>query len=92
MVFDWILCFNHAISVAGIVLDVSFRYLMLSSLVGFYSIPFLRRLTPKVGDTAMTKVIGNCVTLLILSSALPVLSRTLGQFKRLNPREALPEF
>ena len=52
---------------------------MLSSLVGFYSIPFLVRLTPKYHDTPMTKIIGNCVTLLILSSALPVLSRTLGK-------------
>ncbi|XP_036211959.1 limb region 1 protein homolog isoform X5 [Myotis myotis] len=33
---------------------------------------------PKKDDTTMTKIIGNCVSLLVLSSALPVMSRTLG--------------
>uniref|UniRef100_S4RXV9 Limb development membrane protein 1-like n=1 Tax=Petromyzon marinus TaxID=7757 RepID=S4RXV9_PETMA len=53
-------------------------YLMLSSVLGFYSLPTFMPLTPKSQDTPMTKIIGNCVSLLILSSALPVLSRTLG--------------
>lgn len=53
-------------------------YLMVSSFVGFYSSPFFSRLLPRWQDTTMTKIIGNCVSLLVLSSALPVFSRTLG--------------
>ncbi|XP_028653947.1 limb region 1 homolog-like protein [Erpetoichthys calabaricus] len=53
-------------------------YLMVSSVVGFYSSPFFTRLLPRKQDTTMTKIIGNCVSLLVLSSALPVFSRTLG--------------
>nr|XP_033787500.1 limb region 1 protein homolog isoform X1 [Geotrypetes seraphini] len=53
-------------------------YLMVSSVVGFYSLCFFRTFIPKKDDTTMTKVIGNCVSILVLSSALPVMSRTLG--------------
>lgn len=53
-------------------------YLMIASLVGLYSVPWLARLRPLVRETTTTKVIANCIVLLILSSALPVLSRTLG--------------
>nr|KAF6374124.1 limb development membrane protein 1 like [Pipistrellus kuhlii] len=53
-------------------------YLMVSSIVGFYSSPLFRGLRPRWHDTAMTQIIGNCVCLLVLSSALPVFSRTLG--------------
>jgi len=53
-------------------------YLMIASLVGLYSVPCFARLRPVVRETTTTKVIGNCIVLLILSSALPVLSRTLG--------------
>nr|XP_056718969.1 protein LMBR1L [Euleptes europaea] len=53
-------------------------YLMISSVVGFYSSPLFTKLLPERHDTTMTKIIGNCVSLLVLSSALPVLSRTLG--------------
>lgn len=53
-------------------------YLMAASLVGFYSVPFLRRLKPARKQTSMTKIICNCVIFIILTSALPVLARTLG--------------
>ncbi|KAB0399204.1 hypothetical protein E2I00_006262, partial [Balaenoptera physalus] len=53
-------------------------YLMVSSVVGFYSSPLFWGLRPRWHDTAMTQIIGNCVCLLVLSSALPVFSRTLG--------------
>ncbi|XP_033927254.1 protein LMBR1L isoform X3 [Melopsittacus undulatus] len=53
-------------------------YLMVSSVVGFYSSPLFTRLLPARQDTPLTKIIGNCVSLLVLSSALPVFSRTLG--------------
>ncbi|XP_058438847.1 limb region 1 protein homolog isoform X5 [Marmota monax] len=53
-------------------------YLMVSSVVGFYSLRFFGNFTPRKDDTTMTKIIGNCVSILVLSSALPVMSRTLG--------------
>ncbi|RMX41752.1 hypothetical protein pdam_00005592 [Pocillopora damicornis] len=53
--------------------------LLLTVLVlGLYSVPYFSRLRPAVRETTTTKVIANCIVLLILSSALPVLSRTLG--------------
>uniref|UniRef100_A0A452HWN9 Uncharacterized protein n=1 Tax=Gopherus agassizii TaxID=38772 RepID=A0A452HWN9_9SAUR len=54
------------------------NYLMVSSVVGFYSLRFFGNFTPRKDDTTMTKIIGNCVSILVLSSALPVMSRTLG--------------
>ncbi|ETE72739.1 Limb region 1 protein-like protein, partial [Ophiophagus hannah] len=53
-------------------------YLMVSSVVGFYSLRIFGDFTPKKDETTMTKIIGNCVSILVLSSALPVMSRTLG--------------
>ncbi|XP_072019983.1 protein LMBR1L-like [Amphiura filiformis] len=53
-------------------------YFMLASVVGLYGVPFVGRMIPHWQDTSMTKVIVNCLVLLILSSALPVLSRILG--------------
>ncbi|XP_028405757.1 limb region 1 protein homolog isoform X2 [Dendronephthya gigantea] len=53
-------------------------YLMAASLMGFYSLPWFTKLTPIVKNTPMTQVIANCVVLLVLSSALPVLARMLG--------------
>ncbi|KAK9527658.1 hypothetical protein VZT92_014201 [Zoarces viviparus] len=53
-------------------------YLMVSSVVGFYSLRVFEGLTPKNDDTTMTTIIGCCVSILVLSSALPVMSRTLG--------------
>uniref|UniRef100_A0A4W4F712 Limb development membrane protein 1 n=1 Tax=Electrophorus electricus TaxID=8005 RepID=A0A4W4F712_ELEEL len=53
-------------------------YLMVSSVVGFYSLRIFQGLTPRKDDTTMTTIIGCCVSILVLSSALPVMSRTLG--------------
>ncbi|KAB0375590.1 hypothetical protein FD755_012233 [Muntiacus reevesi] len=58
-------------------------YLMVSSVVGFYSLRFFGNFIPKKDDTTMTKIIGNCVSILVLSSALPVMSRTLGNVHKL---------
>ncbi|KAJ3611846.1 hypothetical protein NHX12_021859 [Muraenolepis orangiensis] len=54
-------------------------YLLVSSVVGFYSLRGFKILTPRKDDTTMTTIIGCCVSILVLSSALPVMSRTLGQ-------------
>ncbi|XP_041817462.1 limb region 1 protein homolog [Chelmon rostratus] len=53
-------------------------YLMVSSVLGFYSLRVFEVLTPRKDDTTMTTIIGCCVSILVLSSALPVMSRTLG--------------
>ncbi|GFY40584.1 protein Lilipod [Trichonephila inaurata madagascariensis] len=53
-------------------------YLWCTSIIGLYSLPLFCYLRPKVRGTSMTQVIGNCAILLILSSALPVLARSLG--------------
>ncbi|KAF8790373.1 Protein Lilipod like protein [Argiope bruennichi] len=53
-------------------------YLWCTSIIGLYSLPLFCYLKPKVQNTSMTQVIGNCAILLILSSALPVLARSLG--------------
>ncbi|GIY74628.1 protein Lilipod, partial [Caerostris darwini] len=53
-------------------------YLWCTSIIGLYSLPLFCYLKPKVRNTSMTQVIGNCAVLLILSSALPVLARSLG--------------
>lgn len=50
----------------------------MASLVGIYSVPLLRRMRPKRGNTTLTCIIMNCAVILLLSSALPVLARTLG--------------
>ncbi|XP_051947965.1 limb region 1 homolog-like protein [Xyrauchen texanus] len=65
-------------SLGAAVQVVIILYLMVSSVVGFYSSPLFTGLLPHAQDTTLTQIIGNCVSLLILSSALPVFSRTLG--------------
>lgn len=63
----------------GTALEVThILYLWSASIVGLYSLPFISRLRPIVSDTPFTSIIGNCVLLLVLSSALPVLSRIVG--------------
>ncbi|XP_064471957.1 limb region 1 protein homolog isoform X2 [Ornithodoros turicata] len=68
-----------ALGVVGSSIEiVLILYLWLASVVGFYSLPGFRSLCPKPHSATLTQVIGNCAILLILSSALPVISRTLG--------------
>ncbi|KAL5009965.1 hypothetical protein ScPMuIL_012270 [Solemya velum] len=68
-----------ALGLIGAALEIILiLYVMSASVVGLYSLPLLCHLRPLHQDTAMLKIIGNCIVLLILSSALPVLSKTLG--------------
>uniref|UniRef100_A0A667Y445 Limb development membrane protein 1 n=1 Tax=Myripristis murdjan TaxID=586833 RepID=A0A667Y445_9TELE len=73
---------NTSLSTFGVaqaVLEIILMfYLMVSSVVGFYSLRVFEGLTPRKDDTTMTTIIGCCVSILVLSSALPVMSRTLG--------------
>lgn len=63
----------------GAVLEVVLiLYLIAASLLGCYSLPGVSRIRPRRGDTPMVHVIANCAIVLILSSALPLLARTLG--------------
>ncbi|XP_070784021.1 limb region 1 protein homolog isoform X2 [Enoplosus armatus] len=73
---------NTSLSTFGVaqaVLEIILMfYLMVSSVVGFYSLRVFEVLTPQKDETTMTTIIGCCVSILVLSSALPVMSRTLG--------------
>ncbi|RXG51648.1 Protein Lilipod [Armadillidium vulgare] len=53
-------------------------YLIAASLLGCYSLPFIRAIRPRRQETPMTHIIANCLVVLLLSSALPLLVRTLG--------------
>ncbi|KAL8620137.1 hypothetical protein ACOMHN_064807 [Nucella lapillus] len=53
-------------------------YLICTAVVGFFGLPYLHRLMPRWGDTSMVKLILNCTVLLVLSSALPIVSKMLG--------------
>lgn len=65
----------------GAVLEVVLiLYLIAASLLGCYSLPVVARIKPRRGDTPMVHVIANCAIVLILSCALPLLARTLGEY------------
>ena len=51
---------------------------MLASLVGFYTLPVCRKITPKYKSTPMDKIILNCAIFIVFSSALPVSTKILG--------------
>uniref|UniRef100_A0A1A9X1P2 Protein LMBR1L n=1 Tax=Glossina brevipalpis TaxID=37001 RepID=A0A1A9X1P2_9MUSC len=53
-------------------------YLGTTSAVGFYTMPFMRQVRPQRRKTSLSQLIVNCALLLILSSALPLLSRIIG--------------
>ncbi|XP_044584536.1 protein Lilipod isoform X3 [Cotesia glomerata] len=53
-------------------------YVAVTSIVGLYGLPGVSKIMPKFHGTPLTHLIANCVLLLVLSSALPLLSRILG--------------
>ncbi|XP_065218464.1 protein Lilipod [Planococcus citri] len=53
-------------------------YLTVTSTIGLYSIPVLSQIQPKFKKTSFVHLIVNCALVLILSSALPLLSKILG--------------
>lgn len=53
-------------------------YLWCASLCGLYNLPGLCSLRPRWSDSSLNQIIGNCTILCLLSSALPLLARTLG--------------
>ncbi|KAL7072745.1 hypothetical protein ACQ4LE_007919 [Meloidogyne hapla] len=71
--------YRHTLGIFGAIIEVTIiLYIMLSSLVGLYSIPFIKRIYPHKGKTSLTSIIINCMLISILSAALPILVRTLG--------------
>jgi len=67
------------LGVVGVAIEVLIiGYLLVTSIVGLYSIPTLTKLLPKKSDTSMTHLILNCGLFVILSSALPLLVKVLG--------------
>ncbi|VDN01597.1 unnamed protein product [Thelazia callipaeda] len=70
---------RHTLGIFGAVIEVIIIwYIMIAAMIGVYSVPLLRRICPEFHKTSMTCIIANCTTVLVLSSALPVLARTLG--------------
>ena len=59
-------------------------YLCATSTVGLYTMPFMNSICPQRRKTSLSQLIVNSALLLILSSALPLLSRILGEFSLLN--------
>jgi LMBR1-like membrane protein len=55
-------------------------YLGITSFVGFYTMPLFAKIRPKRRKTSLTHLITNSLLILILTSALPLLSRILGLF------------
>jgi hypothetical protein len=53
-------------------------YLIATSSIGLYTAPVMSRIRPRPKRTPFCLIIGNCAVVLILSSALPLLSKILG--------------
>lgn len=53
-------------------------YFIATSSIGFYTAPWVKKMRPTVKSTSFTLVIANCALVLIISSALPLLSKILG--------------
>lgn len=53
-------------------------YFIITSSIGLYTAPIMSRIRPKPKSTPFSLIIGNCAVVLILSSALPLLSKILG--------------
>uniref|UniRef100_A0A7E4ZWU1 Protein LMBR1L n=1 Tax=Panagrellus redivivus TaxID=6233 RepID=A0A7E4ZWU1_PANRE len=70
---------RHTFGIIGAIVETFILiYIAIASLVGIYSMPYLSTHRPRKGTTSMTAIIGNCALILMVSSALPVLARTLG--------------
>ena len=69
-----------ALGAVGVTVEVALiGYLLVTSIVGLYTIPFVRRIKPVRNGTTLTHIILNCGLFVILSSALPLLSKILGE-------------
>jgi len=63
----------------GVIIEVVLiAYLFVTSLVGLYTIPVIKRIRPTKHSTALIHLILNCCIYVILSTALPLLAKILG--------------
>ena len=78
-VFDLGITSLSALGVTGVICEtILILYLLVTSLVGLYTLPVFNRIRPGYRITSLTKIILNCGLFVILSSALPLLSKILG--------------
>ncbi|KAK0078649.1 hypothetical protein PV325_002229 [Microctonus aethiopoides] len=64
--------------IGAIIEVVVILYLATTSGIGLYGLPGVRKVKPQFHSTPLTHLIANCALFLVLSSALPLLSRILG--------------
>jgi len=77
--FDLGISSLSALGALGVGIEVVIiGYLLVTSIVGLYSIPTFRKILPKRRDTSITHLILNCALFVVLSSALPLLVKILG--------------
>lgn len=60
--------------------SLSYRYTVVAFLVGFYSLPWIGRIKPRLHETSLPQIVANCALILLLSSALPLFVRVLGKY------------
>lgn len=56
-------------------------YLIVTSSIGLYTSPLMSCIRPRLKSTPFNLIIANCALVLVLSSALPLLSKILGELK-----------
>lgn len=66
--------------IGAIIEVVVILYLATTSGIGLYGLPGVRKVKPQFHSTPLTHLIANCALFLVLSSALPLLSRILGVY------------
>ncbi|CAG9765397.1 unnamed protein product [Ceutorhynchus assimilis] len=57
---------------------IMIMYFIATSSIGFYTAPCINKVRPKSQSTSFTLIIANCALVLIISSALPLISKILG--------------
>jgi len=68
-----------SLGATGVLIEVILIiYLFVTSMVGLYTIPYIRDIRPKSKSTTLTQIILNCVIWVILSTALPLQVKILG--------------
>ncbi|GAU92962.1 LMBR1-2 [Ramazzottius varieornatus] len=68
-----------SLGMLGAVLEILIiGYTVVAFMVGFYSLPGMHRLIPRVHETSLPQIVANCALILLLSSALPLFARVLG--------------
>jgi hypothetical protein len=69
-----------SLGAVGVIIEVILiGYLFVTSVVGLYTIPIIRRIRPSLHSTPLTHLILNCCIYVILSTALPLLAKILGK-------------